>query len=293
VGAAAVAAFVVPIPVVVTAPLVVEPVGAQDAYVTTAGRLTAVRVRPGQWVRKGDVLVELADRAAADSFRDLQASYEAQSVAVTVAQATGDAAQEATAVKTRQALFEELAESRGRLSRLAVTAPCDGTVIAPPPSKSGGRSEDRLGQMTGTPLDRSNAGAWLPIGTHVATVAPGGAYQAVLLVDQFSRADFAPGRRVRIKLEHAPDRVIRGVIESRSAPAEARLLASDKFAAEKRAASRELGAKAPKLSQMSVRLESPDPPMLAGLLGEARAVVFRASLANCLWRQARLTFSFL
>ena len=294
VGAAAVAAFVMPFPVVVTAPLVVEPVGAQESYVTTAGRLRAVRVRPGQRVRQGDVLVELVDRATADSFRALQASYEAQCVAVTVAQATGDAAQEATAGQTRQALYEELAESRERMARLAVTAPCDGVVFAPTPSTAGRQSDDRLGRMTGTPLDRSNAGTWLAVGTHVATVAPGGTYQAVLLVDQFSRADFAVGRRMRIKLEHAPDRVIRGVIESQSAPAEPRLLAGDKFAAEKLAASRGSPvAKAPRLSQMIVRLEAPDAAMVAGLRGEARAVVFRSSLASWLWRQARLTFSFL
>jgi putative peptide zinc metalloprotease protein len=293
-GAAAVAAFVVPFPVVVTAPLVVEPVGAQDAYVATAGRLTTVRVRPGQHVRKGEVLLELADRSTADNFRELQATYEAQCVAVTVAQATGDTAQEATAVQTRQALYEELAESRERLARLAVTAPCDGLVISPPAAGARDRSDDRLGRMTGTPLDQSNAGAWLPVGTHVATVAPGGAYQAVLLVDQFSRADFAPGRRVRIKLEHAPDRVLRGVIESQSAPVEPRSLAGDKFAAEKLAASREAGAaKAPRLSQMTVQLEAPEALLAPGLRGEARAVVFRSSLASWLWRQARLTFTFL
>jgi putative peptide zinc metalloprotease protein len=293
-GAGAVAAFFVPFPTVVTAPLVVEPVGAQQAYVTTAGRLTAVWARPGQRVRKGDVLVELADRSTTDNFRELEASFEAQCVAVTVAQATGDAAQQAAAEQTRQALYEELTECRERVARLAVTSPCDGVVISPPPAAAGALSDDRLSRMTGTPLDRSNAGAWLPVGTHVATVAPSGPYQAVLLVDQFARADFAAGRRVRIKLEHTPDRVLRGVIESRSAPTEPRSLAGDKFAAEKLAASRGLPvAKAPRLSQMTVRLEAPGAPMVAGLRGEARAVVFRTSLASWLWRQARLTFSFL
>jgi hypothetical protein len=115
-----------------------------------------------------------------------------------------------------------------------------------------------------------------------------------LLVDQFSSADFAPGQRLRIKLEHAPNLVVHGVIQSQSTPIGPRALVGDQFAAEKAAASRELAAtKAPRLTQMTVRLEDFDAPVIAGLRGEARAVVFRSSLAGWLWRQARLTFSFL
>ena len=294
-AAGAVAVVVVPFPTIVTAPLIVEPVDAQEVYVTTPGRLTAVRVRPGQRVKQGDALVELANPNLMDSFRVLQTSYEVQRVAVTVHQAIGDAAQENVAAKTRDALYEEVKDRHDRLERLTLSAPCDGVVISPPPSqKDRARSADRSTALAGTPLDLSNAGAFLPVGTHVATVAPGGSFQAVLLVDQFSRADLAPGRKVRIKLEHAPDVVIHGVIEMQSMPSEQLVLPTDVFSSEKRAASRHLGlSKAPSLSQVTVRLDDLETPVVAGLRGEARAVVFHSSLAAWLWRQARLTFSFL
>ncbi len=288
-GAGALAALVVPFPIVVTAPLVVEPVDAQQAYVTTPGRLTKVRVRAGQRVKKGDVLVELGNRDLAEQFRELQTSYEVQRVAVTVHQAMGDAAQVNVAGHARDALYEEVVDRRDRLERLTVRAPCDGVVIAPPPAAAG-----RSAGLTGTPLDSSNTGAYLPVGTHVATVAPGCAYQAVLLADQFSRADLAPGRKVRIKLEHAPERVFYGAIETQSSPSVQFAHSSDAFSSEKRAASRPLAAsKAPGLSQMTVRLLDLETPVVAGLRGEARAVVLQSSLAWWLWRQARLTFSFL
>lgn len=290
-----VAALVVPFPVVVTAPLVVEPVDSQQVYVTTPGRLAAIRVRPGQRVRRGEPLVELTNRELADDFRELETSLEVQQVALAVYQATGDAARRTAAAEIRDALIEEVQDRRDGLARLTIPAPCDGVVIAASAATSGkARRGDRSPRLSGTPLDRSNVGAYLPVGTHVLTVAPGGDYQAVLLVDQFSQADFAPGRAVRIKLEHAPDRVVHGEVLTRSTPNEEFLQSSDKFATEKQAAAREsVGAATPRLSQATVLMEDLEGPVVPGLRGEARAIVFRSSLASWLWRQARHTFSFL
>jgi putative peptide zinc metalloprotease protein len=294
-AAGAVAAFAAPFPVVVTAPLIVEPVDAQSVYVTVAGRVTAVYVRPGQHVKRGDLLVELSNRTLADDYRELRTSYEVQCVAVTVHQALGETAQEAVAVEIRDALFEEALDRADGLARLRITAPCDGVVIGPPP-----RSSQRLhsgalsAELSGTPLDAENAGAFLPVGTHVLTVAPAGAFQAVLLVDQFSQEDFAPGQPVRLKLDHAPGRVVRGVIQSRSALNDQYLLGRDGFSKEKLAAARtSVRSQAPRLAQATVALDESTAPLVAGLRGEARRVVFRSSLADCLWRQARLTFTFL
>ncbi len=288
------AALFMPFPVVVTAPLVVEPVDAQQVYVTTPGRLTAIRVRPGQRVRQGDPLVELVNRELADDFRELETSYEVQQVALSVHQATGDAARATAAAGIRDALYEEVQDRREGLARLTLAAPCDGIVVAPSPAAEGAASRDRAPRLRGTVLDRSNLGSFLPVGTHVLTVAPGGAYQAVLLVDQFSQADFAPGRRVRIKLEHAPEEVLHGVVASCSTPSGDFLQPSDKFSTEKLAAAGCAGRSKPsRISQATVRLDDVTGPIVPGLRGQARAVVFRSSLASWLWREARLTFSFL
>jgi multidrug efflux pump subunit AcrA (membrane-fusion protein) len=291
VGALAIAAFLTPFPVVVTAPLVVEPVGAQQAYVTTPGRLAAIRVRPGQRVKRGDVLIELANRDLSETFRQVKTAYDVQRVAVTVHQAAGELAEESVATDVRDALYKEAVNCRERLVRLRVTAPCDGTVIAPPAA----RQERGLGGRSPlAPLEAANLGAQLPVGTPVATVAPGDAFQAVLLVDQTSSEHFAPGAKVRLKLEHAPSEVIRGAIESQSIPDEQYRLGGDAFASEKIAASTSRpGARAPRVSQAIVALAGLETPVVAGLRGEARMVVFHPSLASWLWRQARYTFSFL
>jgi putative peptide zinc metalloprotease protein len=295
VAAGGVAVFAAPFPVVVTAPLIVEPVHAQSVYVTIPGRLAAVYVRPGQSVKRGDLLAELSNRELADDYRELHTSYEVQCVAVTVHQALGETAQTAVALELRDALFEESEDRADGLTRLRLTAPCAGVVISPPPQPNRRRRSDALSsELTGTPLDPANAGVFLPVGTQMLTVAPIGAFQAVLLVDQFSQEDFAPGQSVRIKLDDDPGCVIHGVIQSQSALNDQYLLPTDGFSTEKLAAARTSArSKTHRMSQATVRLDQTTAPMVAGLRGEARRIVFRSSLAAWLWRQARLTFNFL
>jgi putative peptide zinc metalloprotease protein len=64
--AAIVALVTIPCPVVVKAPFIVEPASAQQVYITTPGRLVRVYVLPGQFVRRGDVLVELSNPSLMD-----------------------------------------------------------------------------------------------------------------------------------------------------------------------------------------------------------------------------------
>jgi hypothetical protein len=156
------------------------------------------------------------------------------------------------------------------------------------------RSDALSAELTGTPLDPTNAGAYLPVGTQMLTVAPTGEFQAVLLVDQFSQEDFAAGQSVRIKLDHDPGRVVHGVIQSQSPLNDEYLTPTDGFSTEKLAVARASArSKTQRMSQATVPLGETAAPMVAGLRGEARRIVFRSSFAAWLWRQARLTFNFL
>lgn len=287
----AVAALTVPFPVLVTAPLIVEPVDGQQVYVSTPGRLMSVRVRPGQRVRRGEILAELENRDLLDAYRQVQTSYDLQCLAVKMHQATGDSAQEVLAREIRDSLEEEVRDCRDRLTQLQIPAPCDGVVICPPGPIGSRRSSDRADRM---PLDPSNLGSYLPVGTHLLTVAPSPDFQAVLLVDQSSSPSFAPGVKVRLKLEHAPDKVIHGLVTSRSIPDQSYGAPDDSFAREKVAASHApAGGGTPRLSQATVPLTELNAPVVAGLRGEARVIVFHPSLASWLWRQAHQTFRFL
>jgi hypothetical protein len=141
-------------------------------------------------------------------------------------------------------------------------------------------------------------GAFLPVGTHVLTVAPPNEFQAVLLIDQQSQHSFAPGREVRIKLDHAPQDVLRGVIETCSVLSELSSVAGERsgdgFGVDKAAAARSAtGAPTARVVQAVVRLNGADAPLVAGLRGQARAIAVHPSLAVWAWRHAKRTFNFL
>jgi putative peptide zinc metalloprotease protein len=292
IAAVVAAALFIPFPTIATAPLVVEPVDAQPVYVTVAGQLTRIHVRPGQSVKRGDVLVQLANRELAEHQRVVTASYEMQGVAVAVHRALGDAGQEAIAAEIHESLGAEVQSQSESIARLTVRAPCDGTVIVPPKR----RNAAALGtnhESGSTPLAASELGAFLPIGTHVLTVAPRSEFQPVLLVDQKSQHCFAPGREVRIKLDHAPRGVLRGVIETRSVLYEQSAVAGERsddgFGGDKMATD-SLGAS---VARAVVRLDAADAPLVAGLRGEARVMAVHPSFAVWAWRHAKRTFNFL
>ena len=91
-----------------------------------------------------------------------------------------------------------------------------------------------------------------------------------------------------------PGRVIHGVIESRSAPTTSISCRPTGSRQRNWPPSRTSArSKSHRLSQATVRLDESAAPMVAGLHGEARRIVFRSSFAAWLWRQARLTFNFL
>lgn len=290
--AAVAAALFIPFPTVATVPLVVEPVDAQPVYVTVAGRLTGIHVRPGQHVKCGDVLVELANRELAERQRVVTASYEMQGVAVAVHRALGDAGQEAIAAEVRESLAAEVQSQSESVAQLTVRAPCDGTVMAPPKRRDAA-ARGTNHESVATPLDAAELGAFLPIGTHVLTVAPQSEFQAVLAVGQQSQHSFAPGREVRIKLDHAPHDVLRGVIETRSVLYEQPGVAGERsdggFGVVKMAA----GSPRASAARAVVRLDGADAPLVAGLRGEARVIAVHPSLAVWAWRHAKRTFNFL
>ncbi|MBW3541033.1 MAG: hypothetical protein KY476_12240 [Planctomycetes bacterium] len=214
IGGLVTAGLMVPLPLSVEAPFVVEPVGVEHVYTTTPGRLVEVRVRPGDVVRKGDVLARLANFSREDDYRRLKSERDAQAVDVEIARALRDPGRERLAQATCDALDEQLAEAALQLEQLTLRAPANGVVIAPPrvgaaaDTKRGGR----LRRWTGTPLDEKNRGCHLAQRTHVLSIAPSESWQAVLVIDQLDREQFAPRRTVELQLEERPGEVYHGRI---------------------------------------------------------------------------------
>jgi multidrug efflux pump subunit AcrA (membrane-fusion protein) len=288
-----VALITVPFPVVVKAPFIVEPAGAQQVYVTTPGRLVRVYVRPGQFVRRGDVLAELSNPSLFDQYNSSATSYQVQTIELKVQQALADSAEQTVAAGMCRALYEEANDCRERLERLKIKAPCDGFVVATGSEDERRNSNKRVQSLSDGVLEHSRLGAYLPVGMHLLTVAPQQSFQAVLEVDQYSWEDFKPGAPVGLKLAHASHKVLRGVIQSRTSPQDELFRAGDAFAKEKLSVLRQAGsADVRPMSQVVAVFDIADMPVLPGLAGEARLVAYAPSAASWLWRQAQLTFRF-
>jgi hypothetical protein len=192
-----------------------------------------------------------------------------------------------------RALYKEAHDCRERLERLKIKAPCDGFVVANHSRDERQTSKKRVQSFSDGVLEPSRLGAYLPVGTHLLTVAPQKSLQAVLEVDQFSWQDFEPGAPVRLKLAHAPQEVLCGVIQSRTSPQGEPFGAGDVFAKEKLSLLRQAGdADLRHMSQVVAKFDVADTAALPGLAGEARLVAYAPSAASWLWRQAQLTFRF-
>ncbi len=298
VAAGVVAAMLfMPFPMHVEAPLVIEPSGVRHIYNSTPGRIAAVLVQPGQYVRRGDVLAELENTERQDRLRALQSALDVQQIEVAIHQARGDATQEAIAQENLRAITEEVADYERQLRRLVITAPCDGRVISAPPIGEPTLSSARksLPRWHGTPLDPANVGCYLEAGTHLLSIAPNDRYQAVLVVDQFDRPEFDQGSAVKMKIDHLPGRTFQGRIER---IATGTLELDDSHAAGGKskdlmaAAASPFTQSTPAAYQATVPLACNERDFLPGVRGHARILIARRSAADWLWRYFRKTFNF-
>ncbi len=160
-GAAA-ALLWVPLPMSVTAPVVLEYRDAQRVYVTVAGR-RADAVRTGQDVLAGQTLATLTspdvqlELARLTSERDQQQLYLANLEARRL-HGSIDGSQIPTARAALADLDERLAQVTRDAQRLTLAAPVDGTVLPAPNVLDDSSETLALAHWSGTPLDERNTG---------------------------------------------------------------------------------------------------------------------------------------
>ena len=204
-----------PLPMRVSAPLVLRYHDAQRVYVTVPGQLVA-SVGEGETVAKGDVLAELAspsvkrELATLRSDRDRQRLF-LENLEARRLQGVDDGARIPAAKASLADIDERLAQLERDASALTIVAPRDGTVL-PPPSVSPEAHADRLHNWSGTPLQPRNLGCFLDTGTLLCLVGDRDRFEAVLHVPQTDVELVAPGQSVRIVLDHLPGQVFRGTV---------------------------------------------------------------------------------
>jgi putative peptide zinc metalloprotease protein len=207
-------ALAVPLPLYVEAPFTVEPEGVEHVFVTTPGRLMDVKVEPGQRVKKGDVLATLDNFPLREEYEKLRVAVEVQRLEVEIQKRLDNQAGEEFALTMLASLEKRLAQTGEKLQKLAITAPCDGVVIAPPRVSPQPENihDPTLPRWHGTPLEDRNQGCWLATQSHLLSVAPDSEYQAVLVIDQHDRDDFRLNEELSLKLESKPQGVRTGKI---------------------------------------------------------------------------------
>ena len=207
-------AFLLPLPLRVTAPFVLEFRDARQIYVTEPGRLVQA-ARAGQKVRAGDVLAQLAsptvqlELAKLTSERDRARLYLAnlQARHLQGSISSGEIPAAKAALVDAQARLDQRQRDA---ERLALTAPATGTILPPPAIPAEPPESATLARWSGTPIDERNLGAFLETGTLVCLVGDERGFEAILHVDESDVELVAPGQAVRIRLDSLPGETYAG-----------------------------------------------------------------------------------
>ena len=154
----------------------------------TDGFLNKVYVRPGDRVKAGQLMAELADQDMLVEQRGLEAELAQGQNALVAAQAKGDRAEYSInqgKVETAQARLDLIQQ---QLERSHLQAPFDGVVI-----------KGDLTQQIGAPVER---------GAELITLAPDTGYRVMIEADESDVADLKPGQAGRLVLAAMPSETL-------------------------------------------------------------------------------------
>jgi putative peptide zinc metalloprotease protein len=208
------AVLCVPIPLRVTSVLTLEPRNADYVFVSVPGTLRAVHVKPGQAVRKGDLLAELENeplRVELESLERQITGLEASSRTYLHLDMPAERQQAQNALADARKLAKN---RREQLARLTLRADRDGLIIPVPerPEKNTVDQEGLLVNWERSPLYSENLGSHLEAGTPLCSVGDPREMQAVLIIDQADIEFVRAAQSVKMKLEALADTTLRGTI---------------------------------------------------------------------------------
>ncbi len=294
----AVLALVVPLPMRVRAPLVVQPREGHSVYVSVPGRLIEA-VAPGAQVAAGDVLARLANAEIDRELAELQGRKEQQRLRLEHLRLRllADPSLAPQIPAAEEALADLETRFRQRKldqQRLVLRAPVAGTVIAAPRVPQSPFERGALTGWHGGLLELRNRGVFLERGTLVCQVAAPRGFEAALVVDQADVAFLRQGQRVRVKLDSQPGLLLRGtVVEVASTDMKLvpRELANSGDLPIRRDRSGSPRPTAPAY-QVRVALEEAPTGLLPGARGQAKILVAPQSLGARLLRAVSQTFRF-
>jgi putative peptide zinc metalloprotease protein len=306
--AAAVASlFLVPLPMRVIAPFELQPYDADSVYVEVPGTLIELGVKPGEQVKKGQLIAQLQNLELEMQIAQLQGDQasletELENLETLLYQPSRGEDAAAQYDATQQALAnvkEQLAQKESDLARLRLVAPRDGVVIPPPRSSERERDADALSSWTGTPLDRKNLGAsFSPQGQQnlICMIGDPNEWDATMIISQDDYALVKEGQEVRLMFEESAYHVFISTISQMNDKAVD--VASPRLASVNggpMAAQQNPDGSLRPLStsfEAIARLNDPQGLLRNGLIGTARIEVEPRTIMWRVWRYLGRTFNF-
>ena len=297
IAALGVGALLIPLPLHIEAPFLIEPRDVTHVFTTMPGQLTSFLVRPGDRVEQGQILATLSDGEKEDHRRKLAVERSVELTEISALHALERVSEHALARKKLESIENQLRDYDEQLAELTIKAPVSGRVVAAPrvpaPVR---RTPRRLSEWSGDLSHPQNLGCLLPNRTHLLSIAPDGKMQAMLYLDQAHREDLEVGQQIEIKFDHLPDRTytvrVADIARQQSDVAPTPL-------------SNKLGGGLPSVTdaegherltsvayQARVVLDEETHLVKPGMRGNARFLVERRPAAIWIWRSLRRTLHF-
>jgi putative peptide zinc metalloprotease protein len=218
VGLAAAAIALIPLPQRVWCVAELRPRGEETVYVSEAGRLEKVLVKPDQEVRRGQELAVLSSAELELEIAELEGRRQQSESRLASLQRErftdpSAALEIGTVQETLKTAVEQLERKRKDRAELVLVAPRDGVVLPAPAVPNRPDPGGRLSAWSGHPLSERNLGASFTPGTVLCLVGDRQLFEAVMVVDQTEVEFVKQGQPVDLKLDAFPSRTFSGTVE--------------------------------------------------------------------------------
>lgn len=192
-GVAVFLLFVPPLPSRVSTDFVLEPAKRVEVRATVAGEIHEVRVKQGDAVHAGDVLVILENPELEAAAQSAQNNLALADAAIRLAAQSGNSAELSKATGEAQRLEKDLAVELQRTAGLTVRSPIDGVVASPD-------------------IDQ-RSGEYVDAGSDLTSIVNRQAMRARILVRDWDFADVHGQATAQLKVSAYPYRTFRGQVE--------------------------------------------------------------------------------
>ena len=301
VGLTVAAIALIPLPQRVWCAAELRPRGEETVYVSEAGRLKELLVKPDDVVRRGQELavlssIELDLEIAELEGRKQQSESRLASLQRERFTDPSAALEIGTVQETLKTAIEQLERKLRDKAELVLVAPRDGVVMPVPAVPSRPDPGGRLPGWTGHPLDNQNLGATFTPGTVFCLVGDGHLFEAVMVVDQGEVEFVKLDQTVDLKLDAFPSQTFSGTVvqlaETHIETGSERL--SVKAGGAVPTKTDEAGRETPISTSYEalMTIEDADGVFTPGMRGTARIKVGSRTVGDWLWRLLCTTFNF-